>query len=78
MFGGKIFAEIKAVGGLLVGLKTDFADGKATALAAQASVPTSVPVVLPPAPPAAQAMHKEQASIVAGVDPMKGVRLPGQ
>lgn len=47
-----------------------------TALAAQASVPTSVPIVLPPAPTPAQAAQKEQAAIVAGVDPMKGVKLP--
>lgn len=47
-----------------------------TALAAQASVPTSVPVVLPPAPAAGQAAQSEQAAIVAGVDPMKGVKLP--
>lgn len=47
-----------------------------TALAAQASVPTSVPVVLPPAPKPAQAAQSEQAAIVAGVDPMKGVHLP--
>lgn len=47
-----------------------------TAMAAQASVPTSVPVVLPAAPTPAQAAQSEQASIVAGVDPMKGVKLP--
>lgn len=47
-----------------------------TALAAQASVPTSVPVVLPPAPTPAQGLQKDQAAIVAGVDPMKGVKLP--
>jgi hypothetical protein len=105
MFGGKIFAEIKAVGGLLSGLKTDFADFKltwtviqkdigdvravlaevraltghtatVTAMAAQASVPTSVPITLPPAPAPAQALQKDQAAIVAGVDPMKGVKLP--
>lgn len=93
MFGGKIFAEIKAVGGLLLGLKADIADGKATwvaiqrdiadvktvlaevraltghtatvtALAAQASVPTSVPVTLPPAP-------------IAGTSPSLGQQLGG-
>jgi hypothetical protein len=47
-----------------------------TAMAAQASVPTSVPVVLPPAPAPAQALQKDLGSIVAGVDPMKGVNLP--
>ena len=47
-----------------------------TALAAQASVPTTVPVMLPPAPTPAQSLHKDQAAIVAGVDPMKGVKLP--
>jgi hypothetical protein len=105
MFGGKLFAEIKAVGGLLGGLKTDFADFKltwavvqrdivdvkavlaevraltghtatVTAMAAQASVPTTVPVVLPPAPTPAQGLQKDLGSIVAGVDPMKGVKLP--
>jgi hypothetical protein len=105
MFGGKIFAEIKAVGGLLMGLKSDFADFKltwtviqkdigdmkavlaevraltghtatVTAMAAQASVPTSVPVVLPPAPTAAQALQKDLGSIVAGVDPTAGVHMP--
>jgi hypothetical protein len=47
-----------------------------TAMAAQASVPTSVPITLPPAPAPAQALQKDQAAIVAGVDPMKGVKLP--
>lgn len=47
-----------------------------TALAAQASVPTSVPVVLPPAPTPAQGLQKDLGNIVAGVDPMKGVKLP--
>jgi hypothetical protein len=45
-------------------------------MAAQASVPTSVPVVLPPAPTAAQALQKDLGNIVAGVDPMKGVKMP--
>jgi len=47
-----------------------------TALAAQASVPTSVPVVLPPAPTAAQGLAKDLSAAVAKVDPMAGVKLP--
>jgi hypothetical protein len=38
MFGGKIFAEIKAVGGLLFGLKSDFADAKLTWVAVQKDI----------------------------------------
>lgn len=105
MFGSKIFAEIKAVGGLLGGLKGDFADFKltwaavqrdivdvkavlaevraltghtatVTALAAQASVPTSVPVALPPAPTAAQGLAKDLSAAVAKVDPTAGVKMP--
>jgi hypothetical protein len=105
MFGSKIFAEVKAVGGLLLGLKGDFADAKltwaavqrdivdlkaalaevraltghtatVTAMAAQASIPTSVPVTLPPAPTPAQGLTTDLAKDVAAVDPMKGVKLP--
>lgn len=47
-----------------------------TAMAAQASVPTSVPVVPPPAPVRAQALQKDLGSIVAGVDPTAGVKMP--
>lgn len=83
-----LMGDIKAT---LAVMHKDITDGKATlaqvqaltghtatvtAMAAQASVPTSVPVVLPPAPAPAQAAQSEQASIVAGVDPMKGVHLP--
>jgi hypothetical protein len=107
MFGSKIFAEVKAVGGLVFGLKGDFADFKltwtaiqrdiadlkaalaevraltghtatVTALAAQASVPTSVPVILPPAPTPTQGLAKDLAKDVAAVNPMAGVKLPGQ
>ncbi len=49
-----------------------------TALAAQAAVPTSVPVVLPAAPVPAQALQSELKSEVANVDPLAGVHLPGQ
>lgn len=109
MFGkfGKILTEVKAVGSLLLGLKTDITDVKAlmhdgmklwgdmhaalaevraltghtatvAAMAAQASVPTTVPIVLPHAPAPAQGLQKDLGNIVAGVDPMKGVHLPGQ
>lgn len=47
-----------------------------TALAAQASVPTSVPVVLPPVPAPAQALQKDLGGIVAGVNPTAGVKMP--
>lgn len=48
-----------------------------TAMTAQASVPTSVPVVLPPAPAtAAPTLQTQLAADVAKVDPLAGVKLP--
>jgi nucleoside-diphosphate-sugar epimerase len=72
----------------------DVTDGKATlaqvqaltghtatvvAMAAQAAVPTSVPIVLPTAPvAAAPTLQTDLAKDVAKVNPMQGVKLPGQ
>jgi nucleoside-diphosphate-sugar epimerase len=50
-----------------------------TALAAQAAVPTSAPIVLPPAPlTTTPTLHTELKADVAKVNPMAGVKLPGQ
>lgn len=101
---GKVIAEVKAVAGLIGGLKNDFADFRltwtavqhdiadvravlaevraltghtatVTAMAAQASVPTSVPVVLPQAPagaaPTSPSLGQQLGGIVGNVS--KGI-----